>query len=197
MMNLNSFEVTIKCGYCKSKNVDVKIIDTNSTAIAEVYCNNCKNKEKLKMETEIAMKQVYWDIIEQSKQGTNFDSEKQFHNLFELLKDRDEKFIRDFNDEWSGISHSYIVSDRDEYDKLHVSNGGIVDGNDTFYMDFGAWLVSQGEKLFKRYLKYGYQEVINYIKMNDIKEVDYTYECMDYVFQDLAKYKGHEYLTGV
>lgn len=139
------------------------------------------------------MKQIYWDIIEKSKEDTNFDSDEQFNNLFDLLKDKDEKFIKDFEKEWNIEQRKYIGSECDEFNKLHWSNDGIIDGgDDTFYMDFGSWLFAQGKELWESFTNKGHKAVIEYINQNNIQEEDYTYECMTYIFQDLAKYKGYK-----
>lgn len=141
------------------------------------------------------MKQTYWDIIEKSKRGCNFNSDAQFDNLFNLLKDRDKKFIQDFEREWCLEQGKYIGGECEEFNKLHISNGGIVDtGDDGFYMDFGNWLFTQGKELWQSFIEKGHKVVIDYIVENDIQEEEYTYECMAYVFSALAKYKGYKYV---
>lgn len=133
------------------------------------------------------MKQIYWDIIEESKRGTNFNSEIQYQNLFNLLKDKDEGFIRDFNNEWK----SECLGDKYRFEALRSILGGHCD---TFYILFGSWLFVQGKDLWDSYIKNGHKVVMDYIESNNISKSNYSYECMFYVFQDLAEHKGYDYL---
>lgn len=147
------------------------------------------------------MKQIYWDIIEQSKQGCNFNSEKQYKNLFELLKDKNERFIRDFQDEWGKDLGKCIRENIDDLSKIHVKNHlwegspyGILEGYDNDFEWFCDWFFAQGKELWDLYNKNGYKVIIDYIKTNDISDSNYTYESMYYVFDELANYKGYEFL---
>ena len=62
-----------------------------------------------------------------------------------------------------------------EFNKL---SGFVNSADDGFYIDFANWLVAQGEELYNSFKKNGYEVVINYIKQHNIKEKDYTFECM-------------------
>lgn len=127
-------------------------------------------------------KQLF-EIIEKSKKGTNFDSEKQFSRLELIIKNLPKKNVERLFDEWCEIRKEYGIEEKEEFEKLHVSNGGIVDGgDDRFYGNFGAWVIAQGEELLSNFKKYGYKAIIEYILSNEISEYNYTYECMEYAF---------------
>ena len=60
------------------------------------------------------------------------------------------------------ILKRYFYNDNQKFDKLHISNGGIIDGgDDAFYSDFACWLIFRGYvqhtlvliKIYKNYQK--------------------------------------------
>lgn len=121
---------------------------------------------------------VLWVLIQESKKGTNFDPAKQEENLYILLN---EKYSRDdiemLLQEFTTIMNEYIGSK--DFEKLHMSNGGVVNGaDDTFYLDFASWLVGQGVILYNDYMERGNKAVLDYIKHNNITREQYEYECM-------------------
>lgn len=135
---------------------------------------------------------LLWDIIEKSKFGTS-NCEEQYNKLVKLINELPDSCVLKLRNIWDKISLGYT---RDyEFEKLHISNGGVVDGgDDTFYMDFGSWLVVQGEELYKDFKNKGYKAVIDYIRVNNIDRNEYTFECMVYAFQDVCKLKGIDYV---
>lgn len=129
------------------------------------------------------MRELLWNIIEESKENKPYvGSEKQYENLKNILSRYDSNTINTLHDTWDGICKE--LKD-DEFEKLHVQDGGIVDtGDDGFDMDFANWVIAQGKALFDAFKTEGHEVVLDYIKKNKISEDDYTYECMVYVFQE-------------
>ena len=73
--------------------------------------------------------------------------------------------------------------DESEFNCLHISNGGfVIGGDDSFYTDFGAWVVAQGEELLEQFKEFGVLAIVSYIINNKIDKSDYMYECMEYAF---------------
>ena len=127
------------------------------------------------------MRNLLWNIIEKSKEGTNFNSKKQYINLTNILKNYTDEDNIKLRDEWWTLEKA--MTNNEEYEKLHLSNGGIVNGgDDTFCMDFGGWVIAQGKELYDNFMKNGSTVIIEYINKNHVSEDDYTYECMSYVF---------------
>lgn len=122
-------------------------------------------------------KQLF-EIIEKSKQGANFNSEKQFSKLELIVRNLPKETVELLFDEWCEIRKEYGVEEKGEFEKLHTYNGG----DDRFYGNFGAWVIAQGEELLSNFKKYGYEAIIEYILSNEISEYNYTYECMEYAF---------------
>lgn len=131
------------------------------------------------------MRDLLWNIIEESKENQQYlASEKQYENLKDILSRYDSNTIKGLHDTWDGVCKELK---NDEFEKLHVQDGGIVDtGDDGFYMDFANWVVAQGKALFDVFKNEGHEAVLNYIKENEISEDDYTFECMVYVFQEFG-----------
>lgn len=125
-----------------------------------------------------------WDVIKESKDGLAYiNSEEQYALLEKIFSKLDKESIRVLHEEWSDVLQEMQGSE--EYNRLHISRGGIIDGgDDCFYMDFGNWLVAQGEELYQTFKEKGHEAVLAYIEKHDIPESDYTFECMVYVFHD-------------
>lgn len=130
------------------------------------------------------MEHMLWEIIEESKEGQYYlESEKQFKNLHRILSNYDKDTIKEIYETWRLKVKTLIRYN--EFDKLHVQNGGIVSSSDDgFYMDFANWVIAQGEQLSKEFQQQGHKAVLDYINENNISEEDYMYECMIYVFHD-------------
>ena len=119
-----------------------------------------------------------WSLIEKSKKDCSFDSDKQYKKLvLELSKLEKSKVMEIKN--WWREAHSAITS-HDEFIKL--SDDLDIHGDDSTFMDFGNWLVAQGEELCMNFLRNGSKSVLDYITENNISYSDYTYECMVYAF---------------
>ena len=121
---------------------------------------------------------MLWVLIQESKKDTNFDSAKQEDKLYNLLN---EKYSRDdiemLLQEFTSIMNEYIGGK--DFEKLHLSNGGIVNGgDDRFYLDFASWLVGQGMILYQDYMESGSKAVLEYIKRHKISREQFEYECM-------------------
>lgn len=57
----------------------------------------------------------------------------------------------------------------DNYDSLHVENGGIVEGGDSvFYEYLSNWIILQGKSCFDMYKKYGSEYINEYILMRNL-----------------------------
>lgn len=122
-----------------------------------------------------------WKIIERSKLLTNFDSEKQYNNLYDIIQSYSDKDRESIGYDWRSICAA--ITSHPSFGLLHYINGGIVnEGDDGFFMDFGNWVVAQGKELCSEFMKNGSDVIIKYIKDNKISEQDYTYECFAYVF---------------
>lgn len=131
------------------------------------------------------MLNILWRILEKSKQNCNFNSECQFQNLKYILSDMGLEEVVALRYRWEQVRHVYR-EDEEEFDKLHLSNGGFLEGgDDTFYIDFPNWLVAQGEELYNNFREHGISAIFSYIITNNIKEKDYTYENMFYAFPDI------------
>jgi len=121
---------------------------------------------------------MLWVLIQESKKDTNFDPAKQEEKLYNLLN---EKYSRDdiemLLQEFTSIMNEYIGGK--DFEKLHISNGGVVNGaDDTFYLDFASWLVGQGMILYQDYMNRGSKAVLEYIKRHKISREQFEYECM-------------------
>lgn len=132
------------------------------------------------------MSELVWKVIEESKSGVPYlPSEEQFEQLGKILSRYDNETIEEIRKEWSVKTRELL---NDEFNLLHIDNGGIIcSGDDGFYMDFGNWVIAQGEGLFNRFKEEGHQAILDYIKEHDVPEDDYMFECIVYVFQDLLR----------
>jgi len=123
-----------------------------------------------------------WRVIEESKKGTNFNSQKQFDNLHTILKknysiDDIEMLLQEFN----CVVNEYIGSK--EFKELFKVNGGFIqESKDAVYLDFASWLVGQGIEIYDRFFKKGNEVVVDYIRDNKINSENYEYECLMYAF---------------
>lgn len=130
------------------------------------------------------MTKTVWDIIEETKDGKPYvGSEEQYENLERVLSQMDRKMVSRIGEEWRKKTRELI--NNENYYKLHYNHGGIVDrGDDGFYMDFGNWVIAQGEELFQQFKKEGHEAILDYIKKNNVPCEDYNFECMIYAFHD-------------
>ena len=137
---------------------------------------------------------LLWNIIDMSRMDAKFNNRKQYDNLVRLLDKFENNAIEGLMRAWREISYSYNYSSSNEFEKLHVINGGIVEGgDDAFFIDFTAWLVAQGKELYYDFIDRGSVAIIEYIEKNKISSDDYTYENMGYVWQDVCDKKGINY----
>lgn len=137
---------------------------------------------------------LLWNIIDMSRMDAKFNNRKQYDNLARLLDKFANNAIEGLMKAWREISYSYHYSSSGEFEKLHIINGGIVEGgDDAFYLDFTAWLVAQGKELYCDFINRGNIAIIEYIEKNKISSDDYTYENMGYVWQDVCDKKGINY----
>ena len=129
------------------------------------------------------MEQLLWSVIQETKSGQEYlNPETQYENLKSILRRLDKTVVQQLEEEWRK-KVKVFTNDNNEFDKLHVSFGGIVNaGDDGFYMDFANWVIAQGEELFKRFQEEGHTAILDYIKKHNVTEEDYRYECMIYAF---------------
>ena len=124
------------------------------------------------------LRKILWELIEESKKDTDFNSEKQEDKLYVLLN---ENYKRDdiemLLQEFTCIMNEYIGSK--DFESLHWSKGGIINGaDDCFYLDFASWLVGQGKELYDDYFKRGAIAILTYVINNGITREQFEYECM-------------------
>lgn len=137
------------------------------------------NKEKV---------ESIWDLFRLVKKDTETLSSKDYHDrLVEILYDMDESVIERLNNDFYE-KRKKLIGNRDsreqeEFDKLHISRGGIVNaGDDGFYMDFASWVVAQGEVLYNDYMTKGHTAILTFIAKHHVPANDYLFECLGYVF---------------
>lgn len=76
---------------------------------------------------------------------------------------------------------SYFYRNNAEFDKLHINNGGIVDGgDDAFYQDFACWMIFRGESVLDNFLDKGSEYMLSYIKKLGVGDDELTYENFGY-----------------
>lgn len=121
-----------------------------------------------------------WEIIEKSKENTNFNSKLQYNNLIKILKDYPIEDIKTFKRTWDNIVYEYREWKEGIYRTLYELME--FKDSDVFHFDFNNWLVVQGEDLFDSYRRNGAEAIISYIADNNIKKEDYTFECMTDIF---------------
>lgn len=128
-----------------------------------------------------------WDVIKESKAGHDYlFSEKQYDNLYEILSKLPKEQVKALRKEWSDKIDKMFANP--EFDKLHMDFGGMIDGgDDTFYMDFGNWIIAQGEELYDKFMTIGHQTIYDYIEKHCIPVKEYTFECMAYAFHDFVE----------
>lgn len=203
---MNSFikkiDISLLEKYLEANNITEEILSEYlclSNAFDEILMESTK---KIDTNTQSSIKKtieytdeyssLLWNIIDMSRMGTKFDNRRQYDSLVGILDKFESNVIEGLMKSWREISYSYSSSD--EFEKLHVINGGIVEsGDDAFFMDFTAWLVAQGEELYCDFINRGRIAVIEYIEKNKISSDDYTYENMGYVWQDVCDKKGINY----
>lgn len=130
------------------------------------------------------MEQMLWLVIRESKSGQEYlNPEIQYQNLENILDRLDKAVVKQIEDEWRKKVQGIINGQNDEFEGLHVQDGGIISaGDDGFYMDFANWFIAQGEELFKKFQEEGRTAVLDYIEKHRIPREEYLYECMVYVF---------------
>ena len=75
----------------------------------------------------------------------------------------------------------YFYNDNQEFNKMHWSEGGIIEGgDDAFYDDFACWLIFRGIEVLDNFLKNGAKYLIDYIKSLNISNDELTYENFRY-----------------
>lgn len=133
------------------------------------------------------MSKSLWEIIELSKKNEKIvPAAKQYDNLVAVLSELPKEEVKSIHEEW--MNAVFVMQKNPEYEKLHISDGGIVDGgDDTFYIDFGNWIIAQGKELYDEFMSKGHSVIIDYIKRNNLKKAEYTFECMEYAFQDILE----------
>lgn len=133
------------------------------------------------------MEKMLWAVIKQSKANHAYlEAKTQYKNLVGILSGYDVDTIIGLDDVWSERLRE--LKDYQEFEKLHVQDGGIVStGDDGFYMDFASWVLAQGEELFESFKQQGNKAIIDYIKSHNIGDDDYTFECMSYAFHDAKR----------
>lgn len=120
------------------------------------------------------MYEKLWKLIKESKKGNEYLScKEQYDNLVEILSKLDKNEIKELSNLWHEVHY-----DPKEFELLH----SLVSGDDHFYLDFGNWLVAQGEELYIKFKENGHTAVIDYIKKYNIPESEYGFESMGYVF---------------
>lgn len=83
-----------------------------------------------------------------------------------------------------GILKRYFYNDNPEFEKLHESNGGIIEGgDDAFYEDFACWLIFRGIEVLDKFFKCGANYLINHIKSLNISNYELTYENFGYYIE--------------
>lgn len=132
------------------------------------------------------MEKLLWQIIEESKQNKAFLSSKvQFKNLEIILSRYDENTNKELSVEFYKLWEKLRLTD--EFELLHEEDGGIVSDDysyEQFYMDFGSWIIVQGQELYISFFTKGHESVLSYIDENGVTENDYMYESMMYAFKE-------------
>lgn len=132
------------------------------------------------------MEKLLWQIIEESKQNKAFLSSKvQFKNLEIILSRYDENTNKELSVEFYKLWEKLRLTD--EFKLLHEEDGGIVSDDysyEQFYMDFGSWIIVQGQELYISFFTKGHESVLSYIDENGVTENDYMYESMMYAFKE-------------
>jgi len=154
-----------------------------------------KNKELNKKEIDIMYKiertqetdkklGILWEVLKEAKKGEDYVSSTQLYSNFQsVLANMNKETIKTVYFEFQ-LKKSEITNSL-EFENLHVSHGGIVNGgDDAFYMDFGSWLLAQGEDLYTEFKEKGHTAVLDYIKKYNVCVDDYRFECMIYAFHD-------------
>jgi len=132
------------------------------------------------------MSKNLWEVIREAKGDQNYvSSEQQYENLKRVLSSLTTEEIQSIRSEWWDVEKKMF--ENPEYDKFHVNDGGFIRSDDTFDMDFPAWIVAQGEELYNQFMTIGHQAIIDYMEKNNVNERECTYECMGYVFQEFLK----------
>ncbi|MGD6840426.1 DUF4240 domain-containing protein [Bacillus thuringiensis] len=129
------------------------------------------------------MKKTLWKVIDESKKGKAFVTSKtQFKNLKNVLAMMDKENIVKVHEEWQLILNKWQKDG--DLKKFLKENGGFINVacDDALYIDFGNWLVVQGEELFNAFQEKGHIAVIEYKKKHKIQRKDFLFECMSYVF---------------
>jgi hypothetical protein len=133
------------------------------------------------------VEKLLWKVLYDSKGGKVYlPAREQYNNLSNILAGIDKETVRGLHGVWRQKLKEFRVP---EFDLLHASRGGVVDGgDDAFYADFANWLLAQGEDMFNNFKKNGHKLVLVYIRGNDIPQEDLTFENMGYAFsRDLEK----------
>lgn len=122
---------------------------------------------------------LFFRLVDKSL-GENINSKVQhekFLSLCHIYPSRQRKIFSKIVD----VLYRNIIFDNNEFNKLHVENGGIIDDcDDGFYQDFGCWVIFRGQTVLDEFLKNGSEYLIDYIKSLNISERELTYENFHY-----------------
>jgi len=122
---------------------------------------------------------LFFKLVDQSLEGS-LNSKSQ-HEKFLSLCSKYPNSQRKIFSKIVDILYRNIIFDNDEFDKLHVENGGIMDdADDGFYQDFGCWVIFRGQQILDKFLKNGSEYLIDYIKSLNISDRELTYENFHY-----------------
>lgn len=129
-----------------------------------------------------------WQLVKATREDYKISADEQYNRMFEyLIMNCNADEIRELSNQWNKKA-SLLVRLKD-YEKLHIQNGGFVDGgDDAFYQDFADWIVAQGEELYNEILDRDCNVVKEYITKNDIGSNDYLYENIGYAFMNAEDY---------
>lgn len=134
-----------------------------------------REKEEMKMS-------VLWEIIKKTKETRGYLHPKmQYQYLLEQLTKHEIITIRLLEESWRNELEEMVESE--EFKKLHITNGGIIESSDDgFYMNFANWVIAQGEQLVNDFWEEGCSAVLNYIIRNGVTKEEYMFESMICVF---------------
>lgn len=128
---------------------------------------------------------VVWHFIEVSR-NDSCGVEAQISRLLTTLQKYGVKICNKVEEGFFKIKEELID---DNYDSLHVENGGIVKGsNDVLYGHLSNWIILQGKSCFDMYKKYGTEYITEYILMHGNNEEIEKAEHLDYIFKDIEDY---------
>lgn len=128
---------------------------------------------------------LFFNLIDESlKYEGSFNCATQHEEFLKLCYAQSEE-KRDIFSNIIGIFKRYFYNDNHEFEKLHESNGGLIEGgDDAFYEDFACWLIFRGITVLDNFFEYGADYLINYIKSLNISNNELTYENFGYYIDE-------------